>query len=199
MATIIFVTVFVVLLILACTFGLLRKTNKKDRHNPFYDVMTTIASVPPPGATGVDAAGNPMVMSPMGPGMPGPPGSGVHPSGSTPSGFIVPTSSAQGNPYNPYGMMPQTTTGYGQNTGMPTYQYSGYPAYQDPRTIKAGPQAGYGYPVPGPPDSRWIAPGTNAGSMGRGIMGSAEAEFHNDFIDVFEMRHLEPKPDFDQP
>lgn len=33
--------------------------------------------------------------------------------------------------------------------------------------------------------------------MDRGVMGSSEAEFQNDFIEVFPMRHLEPKPDLE--
>lgn len=32
-------------------------------------------------------------------------------------------------------------------------------------------------------------------AMDRGACGSAEAEFQNDFIEVFPMQHLEPKPD----
>ena len=66
--------------------------------------------------------------------------------------------------------------------------YSGYPG--DPRLAS-------NYPLYGPSmasDSRWLSQGIAPG-LSSGAMGSAEAEFRNDFIEVFPMQHLEPKPD----
>ena len=60
------------------------------------------------------------------------------------------------------------------------------------RTIVAQPQ---------PPAAPVVAPNTEYlgphQDMDRGVMGSSEAEFQNDFIEVFPMRHLEPKPDLE--
>ena len=189
MTTVIVIAILIVLFILGCTFGLLRKSKKKDRRDPFADVMTTLSTMPsgPLDPSSIIAAG-----------------------GQLPPGMI------QGSnmPYNPYLMQGQQQFIQSPNqniTGQMTGQTSrgsypqvyspapsSYPIPGDVRMLGKYASSPYGPPAPPPPTAmgfppqanQWLAPG-----VGREVTGSAEAEFLNDFIEVFPMQHLEPKPD----
>jgi hypothetical protein len=174
MTTVILIAILLVLLILACTFGLLKKSKKKDRRDPFADVMTTLSSMPPgpfdPSIIGgqyMNQSNNPQF-----------------------NAFL--TQQDQQQQYQ----QQQSQGGQSQRGSYPQVYQQGFPSsgYMtgDPRF--ASKYTPYGPMGMNPSDPRWltqgIAPGLEAGAM-----GSAQAEFQNDFIEVFPMQHLEPKPD----
>lgn len=176
MTTVVLIVILIVLLILACTFGLIKKSKNKERRDPFADVVTSLAT--DPNLMNVVASMPTYSHSPY-PEYNSSLGQNPYQMATN----VVTTATSgdplyaahqlqqenQINPYDQYAVGPQVAI-----TGHPTYG-----------------QATYGPPYP-PGDPRWMAipPGIDTS-----IMGSAEAEFQNDFIEVFPMRHLEAKPD----
>lgn len=181
MSTVVLIVILIVLLILACTFGLIKKSKNKDRRDPFADVVTTLAT--DPNLMNV-AASLPNYAHPAYPEYNTPVGQNIYP-GSPNVTSNVATSGDVASMYAHQQLRTEST--------IHPYSAAGYPLGQPGVALPPGhPYSGNPYGPYPPGDPRWMAipPG-----MDRSIMGSAEAEFQNDFIEVFPMRHLEPKPD----
>lgn len=210
MTTVILIAILIVLLILACTFGLLKKSGKKDhRRDPYADVMTNIAlgansGVLPDPSISVCIPSADMSYSYLmnqqqqlqqqqqnnGSQRGSYSGSGSHMDPNYSSDYQL-----RGSPHlkgqqqqqqymqqfpSPHHLSSQhSPSHYGQNDGRRS------PSRGSPLPTSASAGAAYNVLL----DPRFMAPAP------RSVMGSAEAEFQNDFVEVFPMHHLEPKPD----
>lgn len=220
MTTVILIAILIVLLILACTFGLLRRSGKKDRQqrDHFNDVMTSIAAsnADPSIPLSAEAAamlqqqypyiladGQQIMDQQQGQGG----GQQQHP------GYLM-TIGPNGDPNNTYQLRPGSSPRHHHHSGASSHHAS--PAHHhlsssnSPAHLQQQQQqlsSGSRHPHPSPRHSHAAAAAAAALdprfipapiiSMDRAAVacGSAEAEFQNDFIEVFPMQHLEPKPD----
>lgn len=194
MTTVVLIVILIVLLILACTFGLIKKSKKKERRDPFTDVMTTLAT--DPNLINLNSAMAAYSQSPYidyntTVGQMGYPVATnyVDSAGAAIDGralYQQEIAARDANVIHSYNEYMSGGGGVGVGSGGGG---GGMMPHSLPPTgiTYAGPFA----PYP-PGDPRWL---TVPPGMERSIMGSAEAEFQNDFIEVFPMRHLEPKPD----
>ena len=218
MTTVILIAILIVLLILACTFGLLKKSGKKDhRRDPYADVMTNIALgansgvLPDPSISvcipSADMSYSYLMNQQQQQQLQQQQQNNSSQRGSySGSGHMDPNFSSdsqfqlRGSPHHHKGQQQQQQQ-YMQQFPSPHHLSSSQPSHYGPNDGRMSPRSPVNRgtsPIPTSAsagaynvllDPRFMAPAP------RSVMGSAEAEFQNDFVEVFPMHHLEPKPD----
>lgn len=203
MTTVILIAILIVLLILACTFGLLRQSGKKGRRKEaFDDVLASIAatnadpSIPLSAEAAAmlqqqypylltDPSLDPYRQSSLGADQMNP---GV-------GGRLSPSmEGAAGSPYSLRASPHHPGQQQQQHLNPNSHHHQRHQQQQSSPHMGSGSRS---TPIPSPHHRHQAIASTYLPSpaMDRGACGSAEAEFQNDFIEVFPMQHLEPKPD----
>lgn len=233
MTTVILIAILIVLLILACTFGLLRQSGKKGRRKEgaFNDALASIAATNADPSIPLTAEAAAMLQQQypyllndpsldpyrhhqhqqqhqsLGPEMGGrsSPSVEMRPDGSP---FIV-----RGSPYHQQHQQQMPSLSQQQQQQQQSQQHlsaSGSHGHHRHHHHQHASSAHIGSisrttPIPSPSHHHQQQQQQHAAmaaavaylpspAMDRGACGSAEAEFQNDFIEVFPMQHLEPKP-----
>lgn len=226
MTTVILIAILIVLLILACTFGLLRRSGKKDRQqrDQFNDVMTSIAAsnADPSIPLSAEAAAmlqqqypyilaDQQIMDQQMMQQQQQQQQQQHP------GYLMSPTGDPGNQSGGYSLRNMTgsprhhhhSTASSMHAS-PAHHSPNSPAHlqqqQQQQHSSSGSRHPHHHPSPRHSPAHFAATAAALDprfmpapiiSMDRAAVacGSAEAEFQNDFIEVFPMQHLEPKPD----